>query len=129
LGLKKTCKLLGFQFDEGDDVFEDFDPGMVKPEVYWMWCQDGTRNREIAPKAARAQFAPNEIGLTAMEGLALVSQDTSILSRLYLVLAGSVRRGHRNECADLDHCGCIVGLRVQAEDLVDNRWGTPSRGV
>jgi len=102
-GLVKVCELLGVIFNGNNSTFEPHTPEHVREEdVYWMWCQDGKRNLGKNVQTCRKEFEKNEIGLDAMQGLALFAQNRKDLQDHYMDLPSSVRCGHRENCACLD---------------------------
>ncbi len=101
-GLVKVCELLGVKFTGNNSTFEPFNPEQVKKQdVYWIWCQDGKRNLGKNVQTCRKEFEKNEIGLDAMEGLALFAQNRKVLQDHYVDLPSSVHCGNRENFACL----------------------------
>jgi hypothetical protein len=104
LGITKSCELAGLKYGGNDQTFEDFDPKKARnSQVYWMRCQGGRRNRGKSVKACRDSFAKGEIGLTAMEGVALYVQNPEVIKGDFLDLPSSVRADGRDRSAYLSH--------------------------
>jgi len=128
-GLVKVCELLGVTFNGNNGTFEPHDPKHeVKDDVYWMWCQDGKINRGKSVKACRKQFVKTgEIGLNAMEGLAILAQNPDVLNSHYMDLPSSVRSGIREVCAYLYLWSGDPKLSWNWDDRVFSGYGSASR--
>lgn len=128
-GLVKVCELLRVKFTGNNSIFEPFNPEQVKKQdVYWMWCQDGKRNLGKTVQTCRKEFAENEIGLDAMEGLALFAQHRKIPEDHYMDLPSSVHCGNRKCCANLDLWDDVPELDLDWDGDADSRFGSASRG-
>jgi len=112
-GLVAVCELLGVTFSGNTNTLVSHDPKhKVKEDVYWMWCQDGKQNCNKSVKTCRKQFAKSgEIGLNAMEGLAIFAQNPDVLKDHCIDLPSSVRSGGREGCAQLRLWRDRPGLR------------------
>lgn len=127
LGITKSCELTSLKYNGNDLTFEDFDPKKARTEkVYWMRCQDGRKNRGKSVQTCRENFASDEIGLIAMEGVALYVQNPKVIEGHYLDLVGSVHRESRDGVAGL---GGWVGPRLDWlwSDSADPGFGSASR--
>ncbi len=128
-GLVKVCELLGVTFNGDNTTFEPHNPEhVVKDSVYWMWCQDGKQNQGKSVKACRTQFTKaSEIGLSAMEGLAILAQNPDVLNSHYMDLPSSVRSDGREHCAYLRLWSGGPGLGWGWGDGVHSGYGSASR--
>lgn len=127
LPLKKMCGLLEIEFLGDEDTWVDYVPEKTKHDVYWIRCQDGRKNHGRNVRDCRKAFAAYEVGLTAIEGIALFAQDRSVLDDHFPELPGSVLRRR----------GLVAFLRLWKEgpsiDWIpsghtDPRFGAASRG-
>lgn len=99
VSLVVACRKLGIRF-RGDH--RTFVPAAPAPAAapYLVWAQDGRRHRNATTDALR--LLPGERGLTAIEGVCLLTQHPDILEGGYaIVLPGSVRAVRQLEMACL----------------------------
>ncbi len=102
VSIVQICELMGINFSGGYQAFEDFDPKKARLEkVYWMRAQDGKKNRNKSIRTCRNEFASDELGLTAHEGLALFVQNSEIFLNCGMELAASVYSDRRDHSAFL----------------------------
>lgn len=133
LGVQKSCEFAGLRFDGGDEAIIDFYPKRGRTsKVYWMRCQDGRKNQGRSIKNCRKNLASDELGLTAIEGIALYIQNVKVIREHYLELAGSVlcggQRRRTHEVVYLGRCWPgESGLRLIYHDAVESNYGTASR--
>ncbi len=73
IGLWDACRLVGVGFMGDQRTFVDGQRYRTDG-MYWIWCQDGRRNLGRTPKSCRETLGPNEVCLTALEGMALFIQ-------------------------------------------------------
>jgi len=127
-GITESCKFAGLKYNGDDRTFEDFDPKKVRTsQVYWMHCQDGRKNRGKSVKTCRENFAKDEIGLTAMEGVALYIQNSKVIKGHFLDLAGSVHRESHDYVASLGDWRDEPGLVWSWHGGADPFCGAASR--
>lgn len=94
--LVDACRLVGLKYNGSDTTFAPFDPKSAHKhgDVYWMWCQDGRRNRNKKLSVCRAEFAKGEVGLDEFEFTALYAQDPAVIgggeNLYFLDLPGAV---------------------------------------
>jgi hypothetical protein len=117
LGLKMLCSCGNVDFDGDDDTFIRCD--LVKP--FWIRMQDGRKNRNRSVDDCRRDFAKNELGLTALEGVSAYIQYPEVVS-------DSTRRdGHAMDMPGSVRCeqrGDVASLRASSGRIVlDWRWG------
>ena len=126
-GLVKVCELLGVIFNGNNSTFEPHTPEHVREEdVYWMWCQDGKRNLGKNVQTCRKEFEKNEIGLDAMQGLALFAQNRKVLQDHYVDLPSSVHCGSRGYFAYLGLWLGGPGLSWHWGGSAGSRYGSAS---
>lgn len=129
IGLMEYCRLAGLAYGGNDDTFEAFEPKQVKKEdLYWMLYQDGYRNRNRKPADCRTTFAPFEVGMDAIEGIGVYTQNPDVIIEHYLDLPGSVHRGSRGLCACLGVIGGSPKLGWRWGDGSGPGYGSASRG-
>lgn len=79
------CKRLNVEYDpELAGQMVDFWDTTSKPEVYWMVCSDGLRNREKRPLDCIGSLPPEVLTLNAREGLFFYSQAAGRYTSLLL---------------------------------------------
>ena len=128
LGVTKSCGLAGLKYAGNNQTFEDFDPKKARTEqVYWMRARDGRKNLGKTIKTCRENFSQNEIGLTALEGVALYLQNPKVINGHCLDLPGSVPRGGRGTVAGLGYWDDGPGLRWYSGAVADPHYGSASR--
>lgn len=129
LTLTQACALAGLRYKGDDETFVDFDAKQARKErVYWMRVQDGHKNRNVSVTTCRRQFAKDELGLVAMEGVALYGQHPAVILSHYLDLPGSVHRGNRGRFACLGLIDGEPGLSWYWHDDANPLFGSASRG-
>lgn len=103
--LTVSCRLARLKFTGDDNTFEPYDVKTAKKhgDVYWMWCQDGRKNRDKSIYQCRREFQPGEIGLDAYEFVALYTQDPGVIGKPesphYIDCSASVLRENRDNTA------------------------------
>ena len=106
LPLKMLCALGNVDFDGDDNTFVPWYPPPSldprnQPWPYWIRMQDGRKNRNRSVVDCRHDFAKNELGLTAFEGVSAYIQHPEVVTDLTqcnghaMDLPGSVYRGDR----------------------------------
>jgi len=119
--LVDACRLVNLKYDGDDNTFKPFDEKVSKKhgDVYWMWCQDGRRNRSRKPVNCRKQFSQHEVGMDAFEFVALFTQDETVIGTKenphYVDLLGSVHDGDSSTIA----CGGLW----DGEPRLRSIWG------
>lgn len=127
LPLTKMCKILRVDILGDDETFVDFAPEKAKKGVYWIRCQDGRKNHNRSVRECWREFAPDEVGLSAAEGLCLFLQERGVLEDHFLVLPGSVLR-RRGLNAFLRPLETGVTLDWIWSGHSDAKFGAASRG-
>jgi len=98
LPVVRQCPLLGVNFSGDDQTFVDYERKTAKTgKVYWIRAQDGRKNNGKSAHACREAFGDDEVGLSALEGLAIYAQNPDDLKGRAMELPGSVRRGRSND--------------------------------
>lgn len=130
LSLKKSCELAGVIYVRNGRNFEDYDPKNTRTErVYWMRCQDGQQNRGKTVEASRENFAENEIGLTAMEGIALYAQHPAMIKNHSLELVRSVIHNGDGGIIRVAWFGLYHGVPKLDSSLLGHTEGDPDSGT
>lgn len=101
VSVQAACRLLGIDCCIKDEDLTDPEDRETA-QVSWMRCQNGRRNAGKSVKTCRDEFAENEFGLTATEGLALFAQKPDQCRNRGMDFPASVNRGHRGHVASLD---------------------------
>lgn len=127
--LVAACRLAGLKFSGNEERLVPFDPEKGKPVgAYWMWCQDGRRNRNKPPSQCRKDFQPGEIGCDAFEGVAIYAQDPKVIEDHHMDLPSSVNVVFRDDCAYVGDWGEGPGLSWYCHDGANPYFGSASRG-
>ncbi len=72
IGLLRLCKLSGIDFDGDDDIFIPWDSRCQESmSPIWIRAQDGRKNKGKKISECRRLFAPDEVGLTALQGISM----------------------------------------------------------
>lgn len=99
------CRMAGLKFDGSNETFVPHDSTAAKSHgsVYWMWCQDGRRNRNKKPSVCRTEFivcaggVNREVGLDEFEFVAMYALDPTVIGTKenphYVDLPGAVLAG------------------------------------
>ncbi len=143
--LTHACSLACVALSSADESFVPYDPRMAKNhgDVYWMWCQDGRRNRRKNPDIIRKELAsatPDvgggmEVGLDAFEFVAAYVQDSTIVGTSEhphkIQLLGSLHAKQRSliVCAGIwgeVEIACRGNDGGHAEYGAASRWAIPS---
>lgn len=127
LPLTKMCELLHVDILGDDETFVDFHPEHALQGVYWMRCQDGRKYHNVSIRQCWKKFGPNEVGLTAAEGLCLFLQERGVLEDHFPVLPGSVLR-RRGFSAFLRPLESGPSLDWIWSGHADAKFGAASRG-
>lgn len=127
--LTRACKLAGFKYGGSDATFKDHTSVPARPEVYWLSCQDGRRNRGKAPFVCRDGFPKDERALVAVEGVALYAQDPTVIHGHYVDLPGSVHADGAWNVAFLGHWVDVPLLNWDRGGTPDAVCGSASAGV
>ena len=96
--LVDACRMADLWYAGHNKSSVPFDPNATKQfgDVYWIWCQDGRRNRDKAPSTCLREFAVGEVGLDDFEFVALYLQDPTVIGTKedphYLHLLGSMHK-------------------------------------
>lgn len=135
LGLAKLCALGNIAFSGDDNTFVPWDDECKDPtSPVWIWMQDGRKNRNSSVSDCRTSFAPDECGLTALEGVSSFLQCPTAIEELRnnpnghaMDLGGSVRRDYRESAAYL----CVDDGRAELcwnwDGNANPRYGSASR--
>jgi hypothetical protein len=81
------CRMAGIKFNGSNETFKPYDEKVAKKhgDVYWMWCQDGHRNRNKKPSVCRTEFivatggVNREVGLDEFEFVSIYVQDPTVI--------------------------------------------------
>lgn len=89
--LVQACRLAHLVETDVEDEGAKHTPDVVQPQdVYWIRCQDGHRYYGKSDLLLVCHMFDNdEVGLTAMEGVALDAQRPALLEKHFLWLPGS----------------------------------------
>lgn len=133
------CRMAGLKFDGLNETFVPYDAKVAKKhgDVYWMWCQDGRRNRNKKPSVCRKEFivaaggVSREVGLDEFEFVAIYAQEPTVIGTKenphYMDLPGAVRAD------DSDFIACGGDWRGEPElswgwvGAADPQFGSASR--
>lgn len=102
--LEDMRKSVGYTCHSNHCSLEDFD-GTRRAwrddasHVYWMRCQDGRKNLGKSVQTCRKEFAEDERGLNAHEGISLSVQKSEIIKEYCIDLPGSVHTVARDRPA------------------------------
>lgn len=121
-----ACQLLGIA-PKGNDATPRMKHLHEKGDVYWMRCQQGLRYTTMSVAEAERNFASGEIGLTAVEGIALAVQMPRILQTRYVDLPRSTHEGFDNSSACLGTWNGRCELRWRWNDHADDRCRVATR--
>ena len=128
LGIVTICDLLGLEYSGTDHTFEDFDPKKSRSKkVYWMRAQDGKKNRKKSVRTCLKEFASDELGLTAHEGLAFYAQNPETFRQSAMSLTASVIRNDIDYTALLSLFGFRPALHSVHNSAKDPGYGSGSR--
>lgn len=103
IGLTKLCRLGNINFPGDDKTFVLWsdEPEYKNPtSPVWIRMQDGSRNRNYQLRGCRPSFMPDELGLTALEGVCSYIECPAIIKDIEepdahnMDLAGSVHRDY-----------------------------------
>ncbi|MCI0479724.1 hypothetical protein L0Y59_04215 [Candidatus Uhrbacteria bacterium] len=128
IGLVQACRLAGLLYDGDDRTLVPQGKRVSRsPSAYWIRVQDGRQNRGRSARECRKRFGRDEIGLTAIEGVALYVQHPDILDRFFVDLPGSVHHRNRDSEAFLGEWDGIPGLYWAWNDHAHPECGSASR--
>ncbi|MBI4143093.1 hypothetical protein HY480_04435 [Candidatus Uhrbacteria bacterium] len=130
----ETCWMLNVDFNGDSETLVPYDPATAPTSsVYWMRAQHGKSNWCREPNDCRTEFASrgDELGLDALEGLALYAQFPDLLKiDTAMDLPSSVRAGDRDCFAYLGRwANGGVGLSWYLGSRANSGFGSASRGA
>lgn len=121
VSVRTACNLLGIECCiEAQDLVSD-NENRETARVSWMRCQNGRRNAGKSVRTCRDEFATNEFGLTATEGLAFFAQKPDQCRNWCMDLPASVYRSNRVNVAYL--------FWFSARPKLDWSWGGHESGI
>jgi len=121
LPLKMLCALGNVDFAGDDNTFQPWDARCMRlRRPYWIRMQDGRKNQNRTVEDCRRDFAKDELGLTALEGVSAYIHHPEVVTDLTqrdghaMDLPGSVRREEREDVARLS--------MSNGRAMLDSRW-------
>jgi len=97
VGITAACRLAGLKYAGDDDTLKPYDAAKARRGIRWMRCQDGRRNRNRSVQNCRQSFAPSEVGLDAIEGVAIYVQRPEVIQDNFMDLPNSVDAESRDD--------------------------------
>lgn len=127
--LMTACRLTNTRDETGGRLINHHTVPELPATPYWIRCQDGRRYRDHSALQSRVSFRKDEIGLVAIEGIALYVQDGAVLRGHSMDLPGSVLKGDPRRVAFLEFYGVRPKLHERSEDWKRRVVGSASRGI
>jgi len=110
VSISKACNFTDLAYLGHDWLFRPHAPDMAKSGIRWMRCQCGWKNRGMSVRTCRESFAKDEVGLDAIEGVALYAQYPEVVNGHHADLPNAVT---------IDFDGMVATLtgRCHAQEL------------
>lgn len=124
----EASRLAGISI-KGNETTNQMQDLLQTRTVYWMRCQRGMRFIGVDVHEAKKHFTQNEIGLSAMEGIALALQMPDQLKNIYLDLPGSTHEGFDDSTACIGIWNGNLELHWRWSDSIESACHIATRRV